>query len=87
MVIASNHSLIPYPGHHYPVQPYLQDNPVSNQERRQGPLAGPKPFRQPHSEIKGHAGRSDRHGHLYDFTLFLQYSAFDQVGLLVDIYA
>jgi hypothetical protein len=87
MVIASNHNLIPYPGHHYPVQPYFQDYPVANQQRGQQSVAGQKPFRQPHSETRAFASRPDRRGYRYDFTLFLQYPAFDQVGLLVDIYA
>ena len=51
MVITAENHLIPYPGHHYPVQPYVQDNPIANQQRRQGPIGGKTFFRRPQSEI------------------------------------
>ena len=87
MVIAPDNNLIPYSSHHYQVQPYIQDNPIANQKHEQGPAGGQKPFRPLHAEIRADAGHFDRHGNLYDFRLFLQYPAFDQVGLLLDIYA
>jgi hypothetical protein len=87
MVIAPNNNLIPYPGHHYQVQPYVQNKPIANQGREQGPGGRQKLFRWPHSEIRVQASHFDRPGNIYDFKLFLQYPAFDQVGLMVDIYA
>jgi len=87
MISAPDNNLIPYPGHHYQVQPYILNNPIANQEREQGTIEGQKLFRPPHPETRAHVSHFDRHGNLYDFKLFLQYPAFDQVGLLVDIYA
>ena len=87
MVITAENHLIPYPGHHYPVQPYVQDNPIANQQRRQGPIGGKTFFRRPQSEIPPPVGHFKCTGNLYDFKLFVQKPAFDQVGLLVDIYA
>ena len=83
MVITPDNNLIPYPDHHYQVQPYIHDNPIANQEA----IGGQKPYRRHHSQIRAHAGHFDPHGNLYDFKLFLQYPAFDRVGLVVDIYA
>jgi hypothetical protein len=87
MVIAPENNLIPYPGHHYQVQPYVQDNRIANQKRHQEPIEGQKFFRRPHSEINADANHFNRPGNLYDFKLFLQSPAFEQIGLVVDIYA
>ena len=87
MVIAPDNNLIPYPGQHYPVQRYIPEHPVANQQRQQGPAGGQKLFGRPHPEISARAGRVDWSGNLYDFKLFLRYPAFDPVGLRVDIYA
>ena len=87
MVITSDNHLIPYPGHHHQVQPYTHEQPTANQQRRQGPVEGHELFRRAHSKIGACTRGFDGPGNLYDFKLFLQYPAFDQVGLLVDIYA
>lgn len=87
MVITSDKYLIPYPGHHHQVQPYTHEQPTANQQRRQGPVEGHELFRRAHSKIGAHTRGFDGPGNLYDFKLFLQYPALDQVGLLVDIYA
>ena len=86
MVITSDNHLIPYPGHHQ-VQPYTHEHPTANQQRQQGPVEGDELFRRAHSKIGARNRGFDGPGNLYDFKLFLQYPAFDQVGLFVDIYA
>jgi hypothetical protein len=29
MVVSSNYNLIPYPDHHYPIQPYISENALA----------------------------------------------------------
>lgn len=87
MVIAAENSLIPYAGRHYPVQAYDQDRPVANHERQQRGIEGKKFFKQPQPEIRSPFSHLDCAGNSYDFKLFVQQPAFEQVGLLVDIYA
>jgi hypothetical protein len=87
MVIAPDNNLIPYPGHHYQVQPYIQDNRIANQEHEQRATGGRKLLRRPQTEIRTPASHLDRHANLYDFKLFLQYPASDPIGLMVDVYA
>ena len=87
MVITAENHLIPYPGHHYPLQPYVQDNPIADQQCRQGAVGEKIFFRRPQSEMNAHLSQLNCPGNLYDFTLFVKQPAFDQVGLVVDIYA
>ena len=87
MIIAADNNLIPYPGHHHQVQPYIHDHPTANQQSQQGPVGEHKLFQRPFSKINAHTRGYDRPGNLYDFKLFLQCPAFDQLGLIVDIYA
>ena len=87
MVVSSNYELIPYPDHHYQVLSYNQDNMVANQDRGQGSIERHNLIRRPHSDIKAHAVQFDFSGYSYHATHGLKYSAADQVGLLVDIYA
>jgi hypothetical protein len=87
MVITSDNNLIPYPGHHHQVQPYIHDHPTANQQSQQGPVETHKLFRRPHSKIRAQTRSFDCPDNLYDFKLFLQYPASDQVGIIVDIYA
>lgn len=86
MVIATDNNLIPYPGHQYQVQPYIQDNRIANPQRQHGPVGGQKLFCRSHSEIKAHAGHFGSLGN-YNFKRSMQKLSFDQLGLLVDIYA
>ena len=87
MLISSEYNLIPYSGHDYQVQPYTPEGPIANQQRQQGPVDGPALLKQSHSKINAPTHRFDRACNLYDFKLFLQYPAFDQIGRIVDIYA
>jgi hypothetical protein len=87
MLITAEYNLIPHPGHDYQVQAYTPDRPIANQQRQQGPVDGPALLKQSHSKISAPTCRFDRPDNLYDFKLFLQYPAFDQIGRIVDIYA
>ena len=88
MVIAPENHLIPYSANHYQVQPYVQDNPMANRQTRHGrPIGEQIFFRRPQSEINAPVSHFNYPGNLYDFKLLVQQPAFDQVGLVVDIYA
>ena len=87
MVIAPDNYLIPYPGHHYPVQPYIQDHSIANHQHQQAAIEEQKSLRRSASGINVHGRPSNDAGSLYNFKLFLQNPAFEQVGSLVDIYA
>jgi hypothetical protein len=87
MVVAAENNLIPYAGQHYPVQPYARKMPVANHERQQRNIQGQKFFRRPQSEINTPVSHLNFTGNLYNFKLFEQQPAFEQVGLVVDIYA
>jgi hypothetical protein len=87
MVIDSEYNLIPYSGHDYQVQPYIQDHPIANHQRQQEPLECRTLLQRSYSKISVAARRFDHPSNLYDFKLFLQQPAFDQIGLMVDVYA
>jgi len=87
MVVSSNYNLIPYPDHNYQVLPYVHDNMVAHQDRRQESVEPHKLLRRPHPVIKAAAIDFDFRGNSYDAKHCLQYSDADQVGRLVDLYA
>ena len=87
MVISSNYNLIPYPDHHYPIQPYIRKNALANQHSGQGSIIRHNRFRQPCSTIKTGTIHFDMPHNRYDVSQCLQYSDADQVGRLLDIYA
>jgi hypothetical protein len=87
MVVSSNYNLIPYPDPNYQVLPYVQDNMVAHQDRRQESVEPHKLLRRPHPVIKAAAIDFDFRGNSYDAKHCLQYSDADQVGRLVDLYA
>jgi hypothetical protein len=86
MVVSSNYNLIPYPDHHYQIQPYLSENALANQHSGQESIERHDRFHQPYSNFKAgtiHIDIPDQ----YNASLCLQYSDVDQVGRLLDIYA
>jgi hypothetical protein len=87
MVVAAENNLIPYAGQQYMVQPYAQKTPVANHERQQRSIQGQKFFRQPQSETNASVSHLNFTVNLYNFKLFEQQPTFEQVGLVVDIYA
>ena len=87
MVVSSNYNLIPYPGHHYPIQPYISENALAKQHPGQESIERLDRFQQPRAAIKAGAIHLDMPDHRYDFSRCLHYSDADQVGRLVDIYA
>jgi len=87
MVVSSNYNLIPYPDHHYPIQPYTPENALVNQHSGQESIERHNRFRLPRSTIKTGAVHFDMSHNNYDVSRCLQYSDTDQVGRLLDIYA
>ena len=87
MVVSSNYNLIPYPDHHYPIQPYLSENALANQHSGQESIERHGRFRRPHSNFNAGTIHIDIANNRYDISLCLQYSDVDQVGRLIDIYA
>jgi len=87
MVVAAENNLIPYAGQHYPVQPYARKTPVANHEHQQRSIQEQKFFRRPQPAINAPVSHLNFTGNLYNFRLFEQQPTFEQVGLVVDIYA
>ena len=87
MVVSSSYNLIPYPDHHYPIQLYIPENALANQNPGQESIERHSRFRQPHSTIQAGAIHFDTPHNRYDASRCLQYSEVDQVGRLIDIYA
>ena len=87
MVVSSNYNLIPYPEHHYPIQPYISENALANQHRGQESIERHGRLQQPRADIKAGAVHFDMPDNRYDFSRCLHYSDADQVGRLLDIYA
>jgi hypothetical protein len=87
MVISSNCNLIPYPDHHYPIEPYVPQNALVNQHSGQESIQRHHRFGQPRLTIKTGAIHFDMPHKRYDDSRCLQYSDADQVGRLLDIYA
>jgi hypothetical protein len=89
MVVSLNYSLIPSPAAHYPIQPYVSENPVEGSDSRQKPIERHSRLRQPHAGIMTGGFHYNDNGprSRYDNRLRLQFSDADQVGRLVDIYA
>ena len=87
MVISSKYNLIPYPDHHYPIQPYISENALIDQHPGQKSIERLNRLRQPYSNIKASAIHFDMPDNRYDASRCLQYSDADQVGRLLDIYA
>jgi len=87
MVVSSNYNLIPYPDHHYPIQPFISENALANQDPGQESIERHNRFRQPHSNIKAAPSHFDMPDSRYDFSQGLQYTDADHLGRLLDIYA
>jgi hypothetical protein len=87
MVVSSNYNLIPYPEHHYPIQPYISENALANQHRGQESIERHDRLQQPRADIKAGAVHFDMPDNRYDFSRCLHSSDADQVGRLLDIYA
>jgi hypothetical protein len=87
MVVSSNYNLIPYPEHHYPIQPYISENALANQHPGQESIERHGRFQQPRADIKTGAIHFDMPDNRYDSSQCLHYSEGDQVGRLLDIYA
>ena len=87
MAISANYNLIPYPDHNYQVLPYVHDNLVVGQHRRQASIEPHKLLRRPPPVTKAETIQFDLRGNSYDATYCLRYSDADQVGHLVDVYA
>lgn len=87
MVVSSNYNLIPYPNHNYHVLTYDQDNVVAHQHRDKEFLEPYKLLRRSQAVIEPDTIHFDSCGNSYDATYCLQYSAADQVGRMVDVYA
>jgi len=87
MVVSSNYDLIPYPDHHYPIQPYISENALAKQHPGRDSIERLDRFQQPRADIRAGAIHFDMPDNRYDFTRRLHYSDADQVGRLVDIYA
>lgn len=88
MLVSSNYNLIPYPEHHYPIQPYISENALAKQHPGQESIERHDRLQQPRADIKAGAVHFDMPaGNRYDFSQCLLYSDADQVGRLLDIYA
>ena len=87
MVVSSNHDLVPYRDHHYPIQPYISENALADQYPGQESIERHNRFRRPRSDIKAGAIHFDIPGNRYDVSRCLQYSDADQVGRLLNLYA
>jgi len=87
MVVTSNHNLIPYPAHHYPVQPFIAENTPICLDSGQGMIAQQNRFQQSHSDNNTRIIHFYPPGNRYDISQCLHCSDADQVGCLVDIYA
>ena len=87
MVVSSNYNLIPYPDHHYPIQPYISENALANQHPGQESIERHDRFRKPHSNTKAGAIHIEMADNRYDVSQCLLYSDANQVGRLLDIYA
>lgn len=87
MVVTSNYNLIPYPTHHYPLQPFISENALICLDQGQDAIAQQSRFQRPHSNNTARAIYFNLPGSRYDISQCLQYSDTDQVGHLVDIYA
>jgi len=87
MVVSSNYNLIPYPEHHYPIQPYISENALANQHLGQESIKRHDRIQQPRADIKAGAVHFDMFDNRYDLSRRLHYSNADQVGRQLDIYA
>jgi hypothetical protein len=87
MVISSNYSLIPYPAHHYPIEPYIPKNAVAHQHAAQESIPRHNRSGKPGSTFKMSAIHCDMPYNRYDASQCLHYPDADQVGRLIDIYA
>jgi hypothetical protein len=87
MVVSSNYNLIPYPDHHYPIQPYISENALANQHPDQESVARHDRFQQPRPDIKANAVHFDMSDNRYDSSRCLHYCDAYQVGRQLDIYA
>ena len=87
MVVSSNYNLIPYPAHHYPIQPYISENALANQHPGLKLIERHDRYQQQRTDIKAGAVHFDIPDNRYDFSRCLHYSDADQVGRLLDIYA
>ncbi len=87
MVVCSNYNLIPYPEHHYPIQPYISENALANQHRGQESIERHDRLQQPRADIKAGAVHFDMPDNRYDFSRCLHACDADLVGRLLDIYA
>ena len=89
MVVSSNYNLIPYPDHHYPIQPYISENALANQQPGLESIERHDRFQQPRADRNKvdtvHFGGMT--GNRYDFSRCLHYSEEDHVGRQLDIYA
>ena len=87
MVVSSNYNLIPYPDHHYPIQPYISEKALAHRHPGQESIERHNRFRQPRSTIETGAIHFSMPHNRYDASQCLQYSDADQVGRLLDLYA
>jgi hypothetical protein len=87
MVVSSNYNLIPYPEHHYPIQPYTPEKALANQHPGQESIERHNRLRQPRPDIKVSAVHFDIPDNRYDSSQCLYYSDADRVGRQLDIYA
>ena len=87
MVVSSNYNLIPYPEHHYPIQPYISENALARQHAEQETIAHHDRFQQARTYIKAGAIHFDVTDNRYDSSRCLHFSNDDQLGRLLDIYA
>ena len=87
MVVSSNYNLIPYPDHHYPIQPYISENALASQHAGQESIGRHDRFEQPRTYIKAGASHFDTPDNRYDFSRCQHHADADQVGRLLDIYA
>ena len=87
MVVSSNYDLIPYPDHHYQIQPHLSENALANQHSGQESIERHGRFRRAHSNFKTGTIHIDIADNRYDASQCLHYSDVDQVGRLIDIFA
>ena len=87
MVVSSNYNLIPYPDHHYPIQPYISDNAMARQHHGQESVERHDRFQRPPAEFKAGDILFDIPDSGYDISRCLHYCDEYQVGRLIDIYA
>jgi hypothetical protein len=87
MVVSSNYNLIPYPDHHYPIQPYISEKAMAHQHSGHESVERHDRFQRPRAEIKVGAIHFDIPDSGYDISRCLHYCNEDQLGHLLDIYA